>query len=101
MKNIRIGIICPSEIAFRRFLPSLQKEDGFTYMGVAVADPSEWDGEVADEVIANEFKKRKHLWKAMAEKFIRAIMKSFVQMILMLFICHYHRHCIIVGQNWL
>ena len=57
MKNIRIGIICPSEIAFRRFLPSLQKEDGFTYMGVAVADPSEWDGEVADEVIANEFKK--------------------------------------------
>ena len=36
MKNIRIGIICPSEIAFRRFLPSLQKEDGFTYMGVAV-----------------------------------------------------------------
>ena len=47
MKNIRIGIICPSEIAFRRFLPSLQKEDGFTYMGVAVADPSEWDGEVA------------------------------------------------------
>ena len=57
MKNIRIGIICPSEIAFRRFLPSFQKEDGFTYMGVAVADPSEWDGEVADEVIANEFKK--------------------------------------------
>ena len=32
MKNIRIGIICPSEIAFRRFLPSLQKEDGFTYI---------------------------------------------------------------------
>ena len=26
MKN-RIGIICPSEIAFRRFLPALQKAD--------------------------------------------------------------------------
>jgi len=25
---IRIGIICPSEIAFRRFLPSLRKAKG-------------------------------------------------------------------------
>ena len=34
MKKIRIGIICPSEIAFRRFLPSLEKEENFTYVGV-------------------------------------------------------------------
>lgn len=46
--SIRIGIICPSEIAFRRFLPALQKVRDFSYAGVAIASPQEWagDGEV-------------------------------------------------------
>lgn len=57
MKKIRIGIICPSEIAFRRFLPSLAEDKNFTYVGVAIADKSEWNGDVADEVISNELKK--------------------------------------------
>jgi len=39
---IRIGVLCPSDIAFRRFLPSLQKATGFQYVGVAVASPEEW-----------------------------------------------------------
>lgn len=40
---IRIGIICPSEIAFRRFLPSLQKVgDGIQFAGLAIASPMEW-----------------------------------------------------------
>lgn len=42
MKKIRIGIICPSEIAFRRFLPSLQKVEAFEFAGVAIASASEW-----------------------------------------------------------
>lgn len=54
---IKIGIICPSEIAFRRFLPSLQKADGFQYVGVAYASPREWFGEklssVSKDVIYN------------------------------------------------
>lgn len=41
---IRIGIICPSEIAFRRFLPALVQCDGFKYIGVAVASGREWFG---------------------------------------------------------
>ena len=49
--NIRIGIICPSEIAFRRFLPSLQMVSEFTFAGVAIASPEEWagDGRVTEE----------------------------------------------------
>lgn len=54
MGKIRIGIICPSEIAFRRFLPSLQKEAAFAYAGVAIADPEEWDGDVDESVIKKE-----------------------------------------------
>jgi predicted dehydrogenase len=42
---IRIGVICPSEIAFRRFLPALKNADEFKYIGVAVASPEEWFGE--------------------------------------------------------
>jgi hypothetical protein len=45
MKKYNVGIICPSEIAFRRFLPSLQRVEEFQYVGVAIASPEEWAGE--------------------------------------------------------
>lgn len=45
MRKIRIGVICPSEIAFRRFLPSLQKSKDFEYVGVSYATDEEWFGE--------------------------------------------------------
>lgn len=45
MNPIKIGVICPSEIAFRRFLPSLQKTlSDFSFVGVAIASPLEWFG---------------------------------------------------------
>lgn len=60
--SIRVGVICPSEIAFRRFLPSLQKVDEFSFAGVAIATPEEWAGEgkVSEStfaIIENERKK--------------------------------------------
>ncbi len=64
MGKVRIGIICPSEIAFRRFLPSLKQEKSFEYMGVAIASKDEWDGDVEDSVIQKEREK--------AEKFVDA-----------------------------
>lgn len=48
---IRIGIIGPSEIAFRRFLPALAKFSDFKFAGVALADLSEWD---ADDLTRND-----------------------------------------------
>lgn len=42
MNKYRIGIICPSEIAFRRFLPSLHKVENFEFAGVAIANATEW-----------------------------------------------------------
>ena len=45
---INIGIICPSEIALRRFLPALSKlNDFFRFVGVAIATPEEWFGEIS------------------------------------------------------
>ena len=54
--SIKIGIICPSEIAFRRFLPSLQKAEGFKYVGVAIASKEEFVG-ATDEILTKERQK--------------------------------------------
>lgn len=59
---MNVGIICPSEIAFRRFLPSLQKVEQLHFDGVAIATPEEWagDGKVTENtfaIIENERKK--------------------------------------------
>lgn len=50
---IRIGIICPSEIAARRFLPALQKAENLCFVGVAIADKTEFKG-ATDAVIEAE-----------------------------------------------
>lgn len=60
--SIKVGIICPSEIAFRRFLPSLQRVSEFSFAGVAIASPEEWsgDGKVTEDtknIINNERQK--------------------------------------------
>lgn len=47
---LRIGIICPSEIALRRFMPALSKSLDLKYAGVAVAAKDEWYGPAAAEV---------------------------------------------------
>ncbi|MBQ8279961.1 MAG: Gfo/Idh/MocA family oxidoreductase [Roseburia sp.] len=60
---IRIGIICPSEIALRRFMPALQKAEGFAFAGIASCTAEERYGvresytEREQEIIENDFKK--------------------------------------------
>ena len=49
----RIGIICPSEIAFRRFLPALKEVGCFEYAGVAIASKEEFVG-ATDEILDKE-----------------------------------------------
>lgn len=49
----KIGIICPSEIAFRRFLPALKEASCFEYAGVAIASKEEFMG-ATDEILSKE-----------------------------------------------
>ena len=67
---IRIGIICPSEIAFRRFLPSLQKaKDDFEFAGVAIASAKEWFGDLTQ--VSNEaIEEQQNRERAKAQTFI-------------------------------
>lgn len=54
---LRIGIICPSEIAFRRFMPALSKCEDIEFAGVAAASSEEWDGEYTCDMQKAEIKK--------------------------------------------
>ena len=67
MKKIRLGVLCPSEIAFRRFMPALKKvSDRVEYIGVAHATYEEWFGEDCasdkrnSEILVNDFEKAKN-----------------------------------------
>ncbi len=53
---MRIGIICPSEIAFRRFLPALKEAACFEFAGVAVASKEEFLG-ATEEILQKERQK--------------------------------------------
>lgn len=69
---IRIGIICPSEIAFRRFLPSLQQAEDFQYVGVAIASPAEWFGEKLSSVGQEAIENMQTSEKEKTQKFVDA-----------------------------
>jgi dTDP-3,4-didehydro-2,6-dideoxy-alpha-D-glucose 3-reductase len=67
----RIGIICPSEIALRRFLPALSLIPDFKFIGVAIADKSEWQG-ATNDIILNEEKKTKSFINQYGGKLFRS-----------------------------
>lgn len=67
---IRIGIICPSEIAYRRFLPALQKAgDSFKFSAIAIATPLEWFGDL-NIVSPEDIEEQQTRERAKAQAFI-------------------------------
>lgn len=57
---VKIGVICPSEIAFRRFMPAIKQNANFYFVGIAYASKAEWFEEIKNNnnaVIKNEYKK--------------------------------------------
>lgn len=67
---INIGIICPSEIAFRRFLPALQKaKKDFKFVGIAIAGPEEWFEDISN-VSKENIRQQQQNEKSKAQKFV-------------------------------
>ena len=62
---MRIGVICPSEIAFRRFMPALQGSEDFEFVGLGVCNAEERFGKnlpeasVVENVLNAEYEKAK------------------------------------------
>ena len=65
---IRIGIICPSEIAFRRFMPALQKAEGLSFSAIAIASPEEWFGDL-NNVSEQQIEEQQSRERAKAQTF--------------------------------
>ena len=65
MNKVKIGIICPSEIAFRRFMPAIKKLDCAEYIGVAHASAKEWfgDNEPNEALLLSEKEKAENFRK--------------------------------------
>lgn len=57
MKKLRIGILGPSDIAFRRFLPALKNSEHFECAGVAIAKPHERNQSYNDHELKAMLKK--------------------------------------------
>lgn len=69
---IKIGIICPSEIAFRRFMPALQKaSDNIEFVGIAYSSPEEWFGDITN-ISIDAIKKQQERESNKAQTFIDA-----------------------------
>ena len=105
---IRIGIICPSEIAFRRFMPALKKAEGeIEFAGIGYASPEEWFGDLSN-ISPERILEQQERERSKAQTFIDAYggkvydsyhTKSLSQTTLMPFICHCLRHYTTIGQN--
>lgn len=66
---VRIGIICPSEIAFRRFMPALKKCEGMEYVGIAYSSAKEWFGDKLSNISQADIDDMKNREYAKAKNF--------------------------------
>lgn len=63
MKKIKIGVLCPSEIAFRRFMPALKKCIQFEYVGLSVASEKDFGISDSDKTVPSELSKAENFVK--------------------------------------
>lgn len=68
---IKIGIICPSEIAIRRFMPALQQVEDIAFAGIAYSSPVEWFGSI-DAVSSKAIEEQQNRERTKAQSFIDA-----------------------------
>ena len=70
MYMIKIGIICPSEIAFRRFMPALQQaKEKIQFAAIGIASPEEWFGDLTN-ISKEQIEEQQVRERAKAQTFI-------------------------------
>ena len=79
MKKIKIGILSPSDIATRRFLPALPKEVEFK--GIAVASKNEWAGEIDDDAFVSLNKRELEKANSIVSMFGGRVFSSYLSLI--------------------
>lgn len=67
---LRIGVLCPAEIAYRRFLPALETIPDISYVGVGINNPEERYGRELPSI--DEIRKMLANSKQKADKFVES-----------------------------
>lgn len=80
---LKIGVLCPSEIAFRRFMPALANQSNFVCVGYGVSSIEErfFDGEVSKEVAETIVAKQMLKANLFVEEFGGKIFPSYQAMV--------------------
>ena len=81
MKMINIGILGPSEIALRRFMPALKKIKNICYIGIACANEKEWFGCESANNDAKIIENEKHKAKRFQDNYSGKIFSSYKELI--------------------
>ena len=82
---MNIAVLCPSEIALRRFMPALHVTDAFTFVGIGVASPSEWFGcrlaEVPAEAVADQQRREYSKAEVFVSRFGGRVFNSYSELL--------------------
>jgi len=65
----KLAVLCPSEIALRRFMPALRATGIFAFAGIGTASPEEWFGDSAPSVSAEALREQRRREREKAECF--------------------------------
>lgn len=67
---MNIAVLCPSEIALRRFMPALRATGAFSFAGIGTASPEEWFGDRLTEISAGTVAEQQRREHSKAEAFV-------------------------------
>lgn len=82
---MNIAILCPSEIALRRFMPALQATGAFPFAGIGMASPEEWFGErangVSPEAVAEQQRREREKAEVFTSQFGGELFPSYAALL--------------------
>lgn len=80
---IRLGVLCPSEIAIRRFMPAIQKNDKFKFIGIGINSVEErYGNNMPDKLtIENMLNKEREKAGRFVEQYGGIVFNSYEDMI--------------------
>jgi len=67
---MKIAVLCPSEIALRRFMPALQQCEGIEFAGIGMASPEEWFGSEVGNTSDNDIAVQQQREREKADVFV-------------------------------
>ena len=80
---MKIGVICPSEIALRRFMPALQLSPDFEFVGIGVCNQKERFGDenVSAETVKHVLEKERQKARVFVDQYGGKLFSSYEEIV--------------------